>query len=327
MNAFEYASPTSVELATKILGAPASSPLAGGTDLINRMKDGVAAPSRIVYLKGIKDPAFSSITPANGGLSVGAGVTLSQLIAHPDLAKAAPALVQAAYEVGTPQIRNMATVGGNLAQRPRCWYYRRGHGLSGDVARLIRDGDNRYHAIFMTDGPALFVNPSSLAPPLIALQAKLQIVGPNGSRTIPVADLYSIPKSPDASELTLAPGEVISSLTIPTTGLVSASYEARQKQSHDWPLVLASVACEMDGKTVRKASIVLGSVAPIPYVATAAQEAIAGKTISAETASAAGEAAAKGAKPLSMNAYKVALVKTCVKRALMALAGDRYWEA
>jgi xanthine dehydrogenase YagS FAD-binding subunit len=327
MNAFEYASPATVEQAAQALGVDNGAALSGGTDLINRMKDGVASPSRVVCLKRIEDPNFATIMPGKDGYMVGAGVTLADLVAHADLAKAAPALVQAAHEVGTLQIRNMATVGGNLAQRPRCWYFRRGHGVAGDVAAMIREGDNRYHAIYMTDGPALFVNPSSLAPALIALNAKAAITGPGGSRVIPVAELFTVPKSADVSELTLAPGEVISSLTIPTGGWVSASYEARQKQSHDWPLVLASAACQLDGKVVRKASIVLGAVAPIPYVATAAQEAIAGKEITAETATEAAEAAAKGAKPLSMNAYKVALVKTCVKRALLSIAGDRYWEA
>lgn len=327
MHAFEYASPGTLELAVKALSGPGSEALAGGTDLINRMKDGVSSPSRVVYLKGIDPNPFGVLSANLNMLAIGAGVSLAKLIADPDVAKSAPAILQAAREVATPQIRNMATVGGNLAQRPRCWYYRQGHGVSGDVAKLIREGDNRYHSIYMTDGPSLFVNPSSLAPSLIALNAKAVISGPNSSRTIPVAELYTVPKSSDASELTLASGEIITALMVPVTGLVSASYEARQKQAHDWPLVLASVALEMDGKTVRKANIVLGAVAPVPYVSTAAQEAIAGKEISLETAEAAGEAAAKAAKPLSMNGYKVALVKTCVKRALMTAAGQTYWEA
>jgi xanthine dehydrogenase YagS FAD-binding subunit len=229
----------------------------------------------------------------------------------------------------------MATLGGNLLQRPRCWYYRAGNGLLAmkDGKSLVRNGDNRYHAIFMTDGDALFVNPSSLAVPLIALEARATIAGPGGQRTIPVEELYQVPKSEQDREHALAPGEILTKVTIPPAKGRNASYEVRQKQAHDWPLVLASVNLKLDGSqqdasslTVLDSRVVIYGVAPIPWRSAGAEAVIKGKRISLQTATAAGDAAIEGAKPLSMNAYKVGLTRTSVKRALLAAVGNRYWE-
>ncbi len=294
MRAFEYASPTSIADAVKALGGSGSSAaLAGGTDLISRMKDDIVRPARVVYVKGI--PELSGIRVEGSVVTLGAATRLVDLVQHAALAELAPAVRQAALEVGSPQIRNMATLGGNLCQRPCDWYFRNGFGLLGgrkqgrnlvrelegeyapidveETAHLVRDGDNRYAAIFMTDGDALYAHSSSLAPPLIALGATATLVGPDGERTVPVAELYRIPQSAGESELTLRPGELLTQVRF-TAGPRNATYEVRQKQSHDWPLVLCSVALTMDGDRVSKASVVLGSVAPIPYRAEAAERAI-----------------------------------------------------
>ena len=328
MKAFEYAGPSTVEEAVKSLaGGKDSALLSGGTDLLSRMKDYVTSPGRVVYLKGVKP--LAGIKEVNKGLEIGAGTRLADLIADKSVTKEFPALRQAGFEVGTPQIRHMATVGGNLLQRPRCWYYRAGFGLLGkkDGKSLVREGDNRYHSIFMTDGDALFACPSSLAIPLIALGATATITGEKGERTVPVEALYAVPKTEDDRELTVAPGEVLTKITIPEPKGKNASYEARQKRAHDWPLVLCSVVVDApDGGEVKTARIILGSVAPTPYRAKAAEDAIRGKAITLETAETAAEAAVAGAKPLSMNGYKVALTKVVVKRALLAAAGNRYWE-
>jgi xanthine dehydrogenase YagS FAD-binding subunit len=329
MKSFEYAGPTSVADAVKLLGGSDSAEaLSGGTDLLSRLKDYVSSPSRVVYLKDIKTLSGIEWNP-EVGLTVGAGTTLAAVVAHAGIKEFLPALWQACSEIGTPQIKNMATVGGNLLQRPRCWYYRNGNGLLAikDGKSLVREGDNRYHAIFMTDGDALFVNPSSLAVPLIALGAKATIQGANSERVVPVEDLYAVPKKEGDRELTIAPGEVLTKILVPPGVGKNASYEARQKQAHDWPLVLASVnlQADVDG-TVKKARVVVYGVAPIPWVSTAAATAITGKKVNLETATAAAVAAIEGAKPLSMNAYKVALTKTCVKRALLAAVGKKYWE-
>jgi xanthine dehydrogenase YagS FAD-binding subunit len=329
MKAFEYAGPTSVADAVKLLGgADDPAVLSGGTDLISRMKDYVISPDRVVYLKDIDALSGISGDAKGDGLTIGAGTLLADVLDHKGLRAAYPALWQATLEVGTPQIKNMATVGGNLLQRPRCWYYRAGNGLLAmkDGKSLVRDGDNRYHAIFLTDGNALFVNPSSLAVPLIALGARATILGARGERTVKVEDLYQVPKKEGDRELTVAPGEVLTKVVIPAAKGKNASYEARQKQAHDWPLVLASVNLTMDGDTVSKARIILGSVAPIPWRSEAAERAIEKTSVTLDTATRAGEAAIEEAKPLSMNAYKVTLTKTVIKRALLAAVGNRYWE-
>ncbi len=349
MNAFEYAAPGTLELAVKALaGSDGAEALSGGTDLLSRIKDDTSSPKRVVNLKTVK--GLDAIAAADGGLTIGAGVRLADLVASKDVADKYPALVQAALEVGTPQIRNMATVGGNLLQRPRDWYYRAGFGLVGgrrdgnalvrelegeyapfDVdskaKHLVREGDNRYAAIFMTDGDALFVAPSSLAVPLVALGATATITGPKGERTVPVAGLYQAPRAEGDRELTLTPGEILTKVTIPAPAGKNASYEARQKRAHDWPLALCTVVLAIEGDKVTKAAVVLGSVAPVPWVSKAAQEAIVGKPVTMETAAAAAAAAVKEARPLSMNAYKVKLAETVVKRALLAAVGNRYWEA
>jgi xanthine dehydrogenase YagS FAD-binding subunit len=326
MKAFEYASPTSADDAVKdLVGSTSAEALSGGTDLIGRMKDYVTSPARVVYLKDIK--ALAGITERAGGLEIGAGTRLADVVANPMLKERYPALRQATLEVGTPQIRNMATVGGNLCQRPRCWYFRGGFGLLGlqDGKSLVRSGDNRYHSIFLTDGDALFVSPSSLAVPLIALGAEATILGPKGTRTIPVEKLYRVPRSNDDRELTIAPGELVTKVTLPAPGK-NGSYEVRQKQAHDWPLVMAAVNLKMDGDTVRDARVVLYGVAPIPWRSEAAENAIRGKAVTMENATAVGIVASQGAKPLSMNGYKVPLVGTTVKRALLDAVGNRYWE-
>jgi xanthine dehydrogenase YagS FAD-binding subunit len=327
MKAFEYAAPTTVDEAVKLLGAQGATALSGGTDLIGRMKDYVASPERVVYLKDIKE--LSGIAgDSKTGLTIGAGTRLADIVANADIKAAYPALWQATIEVGSPQIRNMATLGGNLLQRPRCWYFRSGHGLLGmqDGKSLVRAGDNRFHSIFMTDGEALFVSPSSLAVALCALDAQASITGPKGSRTVKVEELYRVPKRETDSEITIEPGEILTKVTVPAAKGKNASYEARHKQAQDWPIVLASANIMLDGDVVSSARIFIYGVAPVPYRATAAENTITGKRVSVETAALAGEAAAAGAAPLSMNGYKVQLTTTVVKRALLGAVGNRYWE-
>lgn len=329
MNAFDFAAPTSVEDAVKLLSGPDTAALSGGTDLLGRIKDEVFSPARVIYLKDVKPLAGISGDPG-AGMTIGAGTPLAAIVDCKPLRESYPALWQSTLEVGTPQIRNMATLGGNLLQRPRCWYFRAGNGLLAmkDGKSLVREGDNRYHAIFMTEGDALFVCPSSLAVPLVALGATATITGPKGERIVPVENLYQVPKTDKDSELTVAPGELLTRVMIPPARGKNASYEVRQKQAHDWPLVLASVNLTMDGDTVKDSRIIIYGVAPVPWRSKNAERELAGKTVTMETATAVGNAAAMGAKPLSMNAYKVGLTKTAVKRALLAATspGKCYWE-
>jgi xanthine dehydrogenase YagS FAD-binding subunit len=286
MKAFEYTAPGTIEDAVKLLGSPTATALSGGTDLIGRMKDYVTSPERIVYLKDIKSLAGISGDGKVAGVTIGAGTRLSDIVASKPIKEAYPALWQATVEIGSPQIRNMATVGGNLLQRPRCWYYRAGHGILGlkDGKSLVRAGDNRYHAIFLTEGDALFIAPSSLAVALAALDAQATITGPKGERTVKVESLYQVPKTENDSELLIMPGEILTSVSIPAASGKSASYEAREKQAQDWPLLLASVNLKMDGETVSAAKVFVYGVAPIPWRSSAAEKAITGKRVSIETA-------------------------------------------
>ena len=322
MNSFEYANPTTVQEALGLLGTKwgQADVLAGGTDLISLMKDHLHEPKRVVNIKNIKE--LEGISKTADGLRIGALVTLDELAKNADVKSSFKSLADAASGVPSPQIRHMGTVGGDLCQRPRCWYYRQGLGLLGmkDGKSLIPEGENRYHSIF-SDGPAYFVNPSSLAPALIALNAKVKLVSAKGTREVPVAKFFVAPKDEASREIALHPDELLTEIIVPATPVKSATYELRQKEALDWPIAAAAVTLEMNGNTVKSAKVVLGHVAPTPYEAAAAEKALVGKTITAATAEAAGKAAVAGAKPLSQNAYKVTMAKVAVKRALLAAAG------
>jgi len=327
MKTFEYVGAKSVDQAVKALTS-GSAAMAGGTDLINRMKDYVTSPDRVVYLNDVKE--LVGISGDSGtGLTILSGTRLTDLLANDSIKKSYPALWQTASEVGTPQIRNMATIGGNLMQHPRCWYYRSGFGLvpkSSDGKHMLREGDNRYASIFMTDGDALYAHPSSLAIPLIALGAKATLIGPDGERTMDVAELYKVPTSNTESPFASRPGEILKSVSVPAVAGKNGSFEARHKQAHDWPLVMASASLTFSGDTVSDARVVVYGVAPLPWRSKAAEEAIKGKSVTLDSARAAGSAAAEGAKPLSMNGYKVAMLKTVITRTLCVTVGNRYWE-
>jgi xanthine dehydrogenase YagS FAD-binding subunit len=320
MNNFEYASPTSVKDAVGLLGSNwgETEILAGGTDVLSLMKEYISTPRRVVNIKSIT--GLNEIKKSGETVTVGALVTLQELLDHKEFGKWFPSLVQAAEGVTSPQIRAMGTVGGDLCQRPRCWYYRAGFGLMArgpDGEPLVPRGDNRYHAIF-GGGPAYFVNPSSLAPALAALGASVSIEGPGGRpRTVAISEFFVAPKNGDQRENVLKSNEILTSISIPASAAKSATYEVRQKEALDWPLTAAAVALKMKGKSVDSASVVLGHVAPTPWRAAAAENALKGKEINESVAEAAGKAATEGAKPLSGNAYKVRLVQTAVKRAVL----------
>ena len=189
---------------------------------------------------------------------------------------------------------------------------------------MVTDGDNRYHAIIGNDGPAKFVAPSTIAPALIAHNAKVRIVGPSGQREIELAKFYRVPQSADEREHDLKPNEIVTEVIVPPIqNAKTAQYEVRQKQTFDWPLALASVALWMDGNTVKQANVVLGAVAPVPWVSQEAAQALVGKPLNEQSADAAAQAAVSIAKPLSRNAYKIQLTRVAVKRALMQAAGGK----
>ena len=325
MRAFQYANPTTVEEAVALLvaGGDRAVALAGGTDLLSLMKDDVERPERVINLKSIA--SMRGIERAeDGALRIGALATIDDLLAS-EAAAAYPALAHAADGIRSPQLRAMGTVGGELLQRPRCWYYRAGFGLLAqrDGRSMVVDGDNRYHAILGTEGPAYFVSASSFAPALIALGARVTIAGPKGTREAALEEIYRAPARDGERETTLAPGEILVSVQVPKTAARCATYEVRQHESLDWPLAAAAVALEMNGDTVKSARVVLGHVAPTPFVAAGAAKALAGKRLDDATIAAAGDAAVAGARPLSGNGYKVQLARVATRRALLRATARR----
>jgi xanthine dehydrogenase YagS FAD-binding subunit len=226
MRAFSYANPTTVEDAVALLAAGNGKAvaLAGGTDLLSLMKDDVERPETVVNLKSIASMRGIERT-SDGTLRIGALATIDELIAN-EAAAAHPSLAQAADGIRSPQLRAMGTVGGELLQRPRCWYYRAGFGLLAqrDGRSMVIDGDNRYHAVLGTEGPAYFVSASSLAPALIALGARVKIVGSKGAREAALAEVYRAPARGGERENTLAVGEILTDVIVPKRAVRSATY-------------------------------------------------------------------------------------------------------
>jgi xanthine dehydrogenase YagS FAD-binding subunit len=336
MKNFTYYRPASVELALPILEEKwgKCELLGGGTDLHDLQKNYVAQPDKVVSLTGLGG-GFTQIQVGRGNpvnVTIGAGVKLAAIAADPNVKERCAALAQAAGIIGGPQIRNMGTLGGNLCQRNRCWYFRDEHVpclLKGGRKCYATDGENEYHAIFTQGHPCVIVHPSTLAPGLIALGAKADVVGPKGKRTIELAKFFQAPVNDTQREHVLAPNEVVTQVTMALDpGVASASYEVRHKQSYDWPVAQAVVAFKLDGGRATNVKVVLGHVAPTPLVSEAAARALEGKAVTMETATAAGVAACEGAKPLAHNGYKVKLLEVAVKRAALTAAGaKKYWEA
>jgi xanthine dehydrogenase YagS FAD-binding subunit len=324
MKTFEYATPGTLEEAIALLGSSwgETEILAGGTDLITSLKQQITNPKRVVSLKRVK--GLSGIKSDRQSVRIGAMTPLAEVAGNKTVATQLPSLVTAINGIGSPQIMNAGTIGGDLCQRPRCWYYRQGFGLlakDGDVS-LVRQGDNRNHAIFATDGPALFVNPSSVAPPLIALGATLTLTGPKGQkREVAVAEFFRAPQNENERENVLQPNEILTEIQIPLQGLKNATYEIRHRSCLDWPYVTASVAFKQNGGAASDARVVLGHVAAVPWQSKNAAALLNGASLNEELGTRCGNAAAEGAKPLSRNDYKVQLVKTAVKRAIVAAAG------
>ncbi len=330
MKNFTYYRPKTAEEAVGLLDSKwgTTELLAGGTDLLDLQKEYVAQPDKVVSLSAIEK--LAGIQIAGGATVMGAATKLSDIAEHAELRKLLPALTTAAGIIGGPQIRNMGTLGGNLCQRNRCWYFRDEHVnclLKGGEKCFALDGENRYHAIFTQGHTCVIVNPSTLAPVLIALDATAEVLGPKGKRKLPLAKFFQAPRSEKDREHVLAPDEIVLSVSIPATMAANASYEVRHKQAYDWPLVQAAVAFKLDDKKATGVKIVLGHVAPTPHIAEGAAGALEGKEVSEETAAAAGKAAAEGAKPLAQNGYKVKLIEVAVKRAILTAAGQKkYWE-
>ena len=334
MKAFDLIHPATIKEATRLLaqggGLDAIRPMGGGQDLLGAMKDYILSPATVVDLKRI--PGLDKITTDPKGLHLGALVTITEVEEHPFIRAHYPALAEAAQSIATIQIRNVGTVGGNLCQRPRCWYYRNERIIclkkGGTKCYAMPDSaENKYNAI-LGGGPSYIVHPSDLAPALLCLNAVLTITGQGGkTRLLPLSEFFTLPGEGDIThENVLKPGELVTSVFVPASALAGRStyLKFREKDSLDWSLSSVAMALEMDGGVIKSARVVLGGVAPIPWHARAAEAALRGKPLNDETIRVAALASTEGAEPLAQNGYKVPLTQAMVRRAAAALvAGPR----
>ena len=333
MKSFGWTNPTTINEAVKMLQVTepgdvdeAPRPIAGGQDLITTMKDYTTRPTRVVNLKNIR--GLDQIkADAKSGLTIGALVTLSQLEEHPVVRKNIPGLAEAAHSIATPQIRNLGTVGGNLCQRPRCWYFRLEEVIclkKGGSECYAANGENKYNAI-IAGGPSYIVHPSDLAPMLLALGARVTVIGAAGKRIIPLDKFFTLPSEGNIRrENVLKNDDIITEIQVPATPLAGHSTYLKFKERDSLDFALASVAAAVQllpNNTVKEARIVLGGVAPIPWRVPAAERYLAGKALTPDVLAEAGKLALAEAKPLEKNAYKVPLTQTLVRRALAKAGG------
>ena len=323
MNRFELARARSVTEARDLAAEKAGSMLkAGGIDVLDHVKEHLVEPPRLVDLRSI--PGMDGVSAqADGSLRIGALATLAQVAAHAGLRQTHRALAQACGEAASPQIRNVATIGGNVLQRPRCWYYRlesyKCLKKGGDVCYAV-GGENRYHVIF-GGGPSYAAHPSNAAVALVALGPSFVLEGKKGRRAVPAAEFFTPPSRDPERENLLEADEVLTEIQVPAAAGTRSAYDAvRERAAFDWPLVSMAAVLKIDGGLVREARVVLGAVAPMPWPSPKAEQALVGRALGPETAAAAARAAIIGAAPLSDNGFKVSLLQTLVRRTLLSLA-------
>lgn len=321
MNPFQHVNAPDIRSAAAWLQEPGTAAIAGGTDLITELKRQIRTPQKLVNLKTL--PHTHRIDFEAGSQKIGALATIAQIEESTDIATRFPALRQAAAVIGSPQLRNAATAGGNLCQSVRCWYYRHPQlrcWLKGGKQCYARTGLNRLHAVFGRS-PCVAVNPSDLAPALMALDATATIAAADASRTIPLASLYRLPDADHRAQTILVPGEIVVEISVPQkpAGAKAVYLKLMDRAAWSFALVSVAVALEWNADRVEQAKIVLGGVAGIPWRADAAEKLLLGQRIDDALARAVGEACVAEAKPLKDNAYKIPMARNLVKRALLTL--------
>jgi xanthine dehydrogenase YagS FAD-binding subunit len=324
MNKFAFVDCKTVDEALEQLNDGATFK-AGGIDLLDLMKEDIVSPSKLVNIRNID--SLRGIAISKDGLRLGPLSTLSEIADHPEIQRSYSALADAAGHAATPQVRNMATLGGNIMQRPRCWYFRssdfdcKKKGGDSDTCHA-HSGENQYHAI-MNNGTCAMVHPSSTAVPLLGMDAQVELTSKRGKRLVQMSEFYVPPEKSVINETAVQPGELITGIFVPTpeTGTRSAYQKYGEKESFDWPVADAGVVLVMEGAHCRKASIVLGVAAPTPIRSKPAEAILTGKTIDEATARAAAKAAMQGATPLSQNGYKTQIFQTAIYRTVLLAAG------
>jgi xanthine dehydrogenase YagS FAD-binding subunit len=324
MKAFQHIVPNSLQEVVALLNEhPIQSRiLAGGLDLLGEMKEHIIEPDMLISISQLD--GLTGIRTENGITHIGAAVTLTELAENPEMNNDHTVLAQAARSVGSPQIRNRGTLGGNLCQRPRCWYYRDEHYScfkKGGKSCFSVAGQNRYHAI-LGGGPCFMVHPSDCAPALIALGARVHLLGPNGSRILPMEDFYHLPGDDVFTETTIQSNEIVTEVEIPAHTMKSIYLKVREKESFDWALATVAAAFEMDGPYCLKANLVMGGVAPIPWKAAQVEELLQGRELTDSLAAEVAEVAVVNALPLSGNEPKVIIAKALVTQAIQSFKSD-----
>ncbi|MFT4539621.1 MAG: xanthine dehydrogenase YagS FAD-binding subunit [Planctomycetota bacterium] len=328
MKAFDYINAKSVEEATGLLpkheGDERTRLIAGGQDILTELKEHLIEPDTLVNLKQIE--GLDGLEwAADGSLTIGALTRLEDLAQDERLRASMTLVAEAAESIASPQIRSQATIGGNLNQRPRCWYYRNESTpclKKGGDECFAYEGRNKYNAI-LGGGPSYIVHPSDLAPALVAVGATVSLSGPKGERTLPLADFFTLPATGNIlRETVLAPNEILTRVHVPApaSGMRSTYLKFKERSSYDFALSAVAICLwQTDGK-IDDARIVLGGVAPKPWDCQDAAAAITGRKNDMETRKLAGEAALKGAEPLGENAFKVPLTKGLIARAMEGLS-------
>lgn len=321
MQPFEYTSPTSTGEVITLLGAGETRALAGGTDLLTLMKSEVVTPQQLVNLKHTDLPR--GITLDGDTLTIGALTSLSEIESSALAQGHAPALVEAIAVAATPQLRNMATLGGNLLQRPRCWYFRSPAfhcWLKGGSECQARDGENQHHAIF-DKSPCVAVHPSDPATALVALDAEVVLRGADGERSVPIAEFFALPTDERRTENILADDELITAVRVPPQNNMRGTYlKAMDRKVWAFALVSVAVTLRLDNGRIADVRVVLGGVAPVPWRSAAAEQVLVGQQPDAALFDRAAQAALADAQPLELNGYKVPLAQALIRQALAALS-------
>jgi xanthine dehydrogenase YagS FAD-binding subunit len=317
---FSYIRPRSLKDAVKQLSSEGAGLSAGGTDLLGCLRDHVFDLKKMVSISGLKDLRGIKKT-ADGGLRIGALTTIAEVAENPYVKENYPALAQSALEVASPQLRNQGTIGGNLCQKPRCWYYRgEFHCLrKGGQKCFAVAGENQYHCI-LGGGPCFIVHPSDTAPALVAFEASVRIVGPRGTRTVTVENFHVLPRIDVRRETVLGPGEIVTEIMLPAAqGLRSSYRKLRARASWDFALAGMALALQFNNGVVAKARVVLGAAAPVPWRSKEAENVIIGSRLDADIIAKAAEAAIRHAQPLQYNDYKIPLFRGIVEEELLAI--------
>jgi len=296
--------------------------VSGGSDLLALVKERIVQPDVLVNLRGLRNAGQLTVSAA--GATIGAEVTLDALSRHSDVLQQYRVLAEAAGAVATPQIRNVGTIGGNVAQRPWCWYFRNGFPCykAGGNQCFSFAGENQFHAIF-GGGPSYIVHPSDTAPALMALDASFRITGPSGERRVSVKDFFVLPRQDASHENVLGPEDVVLSVQVPSdlAGARGRYHKVLDREAWTHAVVSAAVVLKMDGDVCRAARVVLGGVAPIPWRLPEVEKLLTGERITDDLAAKAGEASVVGARALSKNAYKIPLTRGVVRRAILEARG------